>query len=96
MTDKDKEVSARNEKGSSPPGELPRNESADAAGPPSFSEGSFRDAKQKWIDYFEKNYMRALLEKHKGRLGRAARAAGMDRKTLYRLMRKHTGEEPEE
>ena len=74
----------------------PRHEAPESAGPPSFSEGSFREAKKKWIDYFERNYVRVLLEKHKGRLGRAARSAGMDRKTLYRLIRKHTGEEPEE
>lgn len=96
MTDDEKVIADQHVDESSPPGGRPGNEDADASVPPSFSEGSFKEAKKKWIDYFEENYLRALLDKHKGRLGRAARAAGMDRKTLYRLMRKHTGEEPDE
>jgi DNA-binding NtrC family response regulator len=50
---------------------------------------SFRSAKDRIIEAFEKEYLLDLLERHGGNVSRAARAADMDRKTLSRLMKKH-------
>ncbi len=41
------------------------------------------------IDRFERDYLTALLTHHGGNLAAAARRAGMDRKNLWALTRKH-------
>ena len=38
---------------------------------------------------FEKRYFEALLRKHDGKVARAAAAAGLDRRYLYRILRRH-------
>ena len=38
---------------------------------------------------FEREYIEALLKRHKGNLSAAARAAEIDRKHLRELLRKH-------
>jgi DNA-binding NtrC family response regulator len=38
---------------------------------------------------FERNYLLNLLAEHKGNVSRAALAAGRDRRTFQRLLRKH-------
>lgn len=50
---------------------------------------SFAAAKKKWIANFERQYLLRLLEQHRSNISQAARAARMDRKTLYRLLAKH-------
>ncbi|MDY7228354.1 sigma 54-interacting transcriptional regulator [Hyalangium rubrum] len=40
-------------------------------------------------DDFERRYLRALLEKHQGKVAQAATTAGVDRVHLYRLLRRH-------
>jgi DNA-binding NtrC family response regulator len=50
---------------------------------------SFREAKQGVVDAFEKSYLGLLLQRSGGNMTRAAAAAGMDRKNLYDLLKKH-------
>ncbi|MFH1469066.1 MAG: sigma 54-interacting transcriptional regulator [Pseudomonadota bacterium] len=57
--------------------------------PPDVSELPFKDAKDKIIDAFERQYLVDLLERHEGNISRAARAADMDRKSIARLLKKH-------
>ncbi len=45
--------------------------------------GTLREAKER----FERDYILAVLERHRGRVGEAARALGIQRPNLYRKMR---------
>ena len=49
----------------------------------------FKDAKDSLIEAFEKQYLVDLIERHDGNVSRAARTAGMDRKSITRLLKKH-------
>ncbi len=49
----------------------------------------FHDAKQEIIDRFEREYLSQLVARAEGNMSEAARQAGIDRTTLYRLMDKH-------
>jgi two-component system, NtrC family, response regulator GlrR len=49
----------------------------------------YADARTAALEAFEHDYVRALLERHEGRVADAARAAGVHRVHLYRLMRRH-------
>jgi transcriptional regulator of acetoin/glycerol metabolism len=49
----------------------------------------FHDAKQALIDRFEREYLAQLVTRAEGNMSEAARRAGIDRTTLYRLMDKH-------
>ncbi|HLL55608.1 MAG TPA: sigma 54-interacting transcriptional regulator [Myxococcaceae bacterium] len=49
----------------------------------------YADARRRAIDDFERRYVEALLERHKGKVSQAATEAGMDRVYLYRLLRRH-------
>ena len=46
----------------------------------------FHDAKQDVVDRFEREYLTDLLRRHAGNLSAAARAAGLERKFLYKLL----------
>ncbi|MCX5743016.1 MAG: sigma 54-interacting transcriptional regulator [Proteobacteria bacterium] len=50
---------------------------------------SFRDAKEKWNDAFERRYLTWLLKRSEGNISKAARTADMDRKYLHKLLRKY-------
>jgi DNA-binding NtrC family response regulator len=50
---------------------------------------TYEDARRRSLDYFEQQYLAGLLRLHKGKVAQAARAAGVDRVYLYRLMRRH-------
>jgi DNA-binding NtrC family response regulator len=56
----------------------------------------FKEAKERLIEGFERDYLKSLLERCEGRINRAAREAGIDRVYLRRLLKKHTleGREP--
>ncbi|MFO0699815.1 MAG: sigma-54 dependent transcriptional regulator [Nitrospira sp.] len=57
---------------------------------PSQSESSsFKQAKQQAVESFERNFLVDLLKRHDGHMGRAAREAGVDRKTIERMVKKH-------
>ncbi|MDX9723760.1 MAG: sigma 54-interacting transcriptional regulator, partial [Myxococcota bacterium] len=48
-----------------------------------------KESKELLIDAFEQRYLLRLFEKHQSNLSAAAREAGIDRRHLYRLMKKH-------
>ncbi|MSP56565.1 MAG: FHA domain-containing protein [Myxococcales bacterium] len=48
-----------------------------------------KDAKDQIIEAFEKQYLEDLIELHDGNVSKAARVAGMDRKSITRLLKKH-------
>lgn len=53
------------------------------------SRESFRDAKSKVIERFERAYINAALGRHAGNIAMAARAAQKHRRAFWALMRKH-------
>ncbi len=50
---------------------------------------SYADARQRAIGIFERQYLQALVEYHQDNVSQAARAAGIDRAYLHRLLRRH-------
>jgi DNA-binding NtrC family response regulator len=46
-------------------------------------------AKERWMGVLEASYLRRLLDRHAGNVSAAARAAGVDRKTFHRLLKKY-------
>lgn len=52
-------------------------------------EASFHVSKERCIENFEREYLVRLLDRHRGRVVRAAAAAGISRQTLHRLMVRH-------
>ena len=51
--------------------------------------GAFKDAKEKWVASFERDYIVRLLEKHQFNISHAARDAEIDRKYFRKLMKKY-------
>jgi len=49
----------------------------------------FHEAKEKAIEAFERAYLEALLTRHGGNISEAARHAGIDRKTIHRMLKKY-------
>jgi DNA-binding NtrC family response regulator len=58
-----------------------------------FSEIPFREAKDRAIQHFHREYIRRILEQYGGNISRAAEAAGIQRQYLHRLI-KEVGIEP--
>lgn len=50
---------------------------------------TFRQAKEKWSNEFERRYVSWLLKETGGNISSAARLAEMDRKYLHKLKKKH-------
>jgi transcriptional regulator with PAS, ATPase and Fis domain len=48
-----------------------------------------REAREAWLKPFERRYIEKLLEKHDHNITSAARAAGVDRITFYRILWRH-------
>lgn len=59
------------------------------AGEPGIAVESFRDAKARFVEEFERRYIAKLLLLYRGNISRAARAAQKDRRAFWELMRKH-------
>jgi DNA-binding NtrC family response regulator len=55
----------------------------------SFINMQFREAKQRVVNNFEKNYLKALLKKTQGVISRAAEMSGMDRSNFQKLLKKN-------
>jgi two-component system response regulator AtoC len=51
--------------------------------------GSFKHAKQQAVESFERNFLVELLKRNEGHMSNAAREAGVDRKTIERMVKKH-------
>jgi DNA-binding NtrC family response regulator len=49
----------------------------------------YKQARAQMIEAFEREYVRGLLDRHEGNVSKAARAAGIDRVYLHRLLRKY-------
>jgi transcriptional regulator of acetoin/glycerol metabolism len=47
------------------------------------------EAREAWLQAFAQEYLMDLLRRHGGNISQAARTAGVDRKTLHRLLAKH-------
>jgi two-component system, NtrC family, response regulator GlrR len=52
-------------------------------------DGLYKEARERWLDHFEREYFRRLLEHHDRNVSEAARAAGVDRTYVYRMIRRH-------
>jgi transcriptional regulator with PAS, ATPase and Fis domain len=50
---------------------------------------TLKEAKERWIGQLEAAYVTDLLKREGGNVSEAARKAGVDRKTLHRLLNKH-------
>jgi DNA-binding NtrC family response regulator len=50
---------------------------------------TLKEAKERWIGQLEATYVTDLLKREGGNVSEAARKAGVDRKTLHRLLNKH-------
>ena len=50
---------------------------------------SYSESKRRLLDAFERRYLEALLARHRGNVAQAARAAGMDRVYVYKLLQRH-------
>lgn len=50
---------------------------------------TLKESKQRWINQLEVTYVADLLKAENGNVSQAARKAGVDRKTLHRLLNKH-------
>ena len=50
---------------------------------------SFRDAKAKVVEQFERDYIRSLLLCHEGNISRASKSAGKNRRAFWELIRKY-------
>ena len=61
---------------------------------PSHGEGTskltLKEAKERWVGELESAYVAELLRREGGNVSQAARKAGVDRKTLHRLLNKHS------
>jgi DNA-binding NtrC family response regulator len=73
--------------------ETVRGEERSGSGPVSVdgaaSDATFKDAKERWVASFERDYIVNLLKKNKGNISHAAREADIDRKYFRKLMRKY-------
>jgi DNA-binding NtrC family response regulator len=71
---------------------VPMNPNAPAPAPPEelLGEGvTFKDAKERWVASFERDYILQLLRRNNGNISHAARAADIDRKYFRKLMKKY-------
>ncbi|MBW3629880.1 MAG: sigma-54 dependent transcriptional regulator, partial [Gemmatimonadetes bacterium] len=59
------------------------------AGIPVLADRPFHQAKAEAISQFERAYLRSLLGQHHGNISQAAREAGIDRKTIHRMLIKY-------
>jgi DNA-binding NtrC family response regulator len=48
-----------------------------------------KEAKESMVARFERDYLKGLLERHNLNISRVAREAGIDRRHVYRLMKKY-------
>lgn len=57
--------------------------------PAPLESASFKQAKQQAVEAFERNFLVDLLKRNDGHMSRAAREAGVDRKTIERMVKRH-------
>ncbi len=49
----------------------------------------YKQSKRMWLEVFEFAYITNLLNKHDGNVSHAAKAAGIDRKSIQRLLKRN-------
>jgi transcriptional regulator with GAF, ATPase, and Fis domain len=49
----------------------------------------FKDVRDAWLEHLEREYLAALMQAHERNVSAVARAAGLDRTYVHRLIRKH-------
>lgn len=49
----------------------------------------YKEGREQWLNYFEREYLGQLLLKHGGNVSAVAAAAGLDRSYVHELIRKH-------
>lgn len=54
----------------------------------------YMEARRLWLDDFQQRYVEAVLDAHDGNVSAAARAAGMDRRSIQRIIGRHTPDAP--
>lgn len=59
-----------------------------ASGPPVRSDLPYNEARRAWLDHFQQQYVAALLDEHDGNVSAAARASGMDRRSIQRILKR--------
>jgi DNA-binding NtrC family response regulator len=64
----------------------PLREPAGRNQPPLGTGQSLRVARERWLGWFERQYLEDLLARHDNNVSACARAAGVDRMHLYRLL----------
>lgn len=69
--------------------DAPAETAADTGLPAAIMNDAFHVAKDNVVAHFEKEYLTRLTTRAGGNMSKAARLAGIDRTTLYRLMEKH-------
>jgi transcriptional regulator with GAF, ATPase, and Fis domain len=75
---------------SSPPPRQSTPPRRDSAPPPASAiEGTFKDAKERWVASFERDYIASLLRKNGNNISHAARESDIDRKYFRKLMKKY-------
>ena len=62
---------------------------SDASTPPVDITFPFKEAKDRLVQAWEREYVAALVAKHEGNVSLAARSGGLDRVYLHRLLKKH-------
>jgi len=75
------------EMGEAPSGSVPRAAAATAGA--SELELPFKEAKERLIEVFERDYLKSLIERCEGNISRASREADINRVHLRKLLRKH-------
>ena len=68
---------------------VPAGESSMLGAPPVRIDLPYKAAKRAWLEHFETEYIVKLLETHDGNISQAARTAGIDRKSIQRLMKRN-------
>ena len=63
--------------------------SATSGMPPVPLDRAFKDIRDQWNDYLEREYLRGMLERHGRNITVIADAAGLDRTYIHRLIRRH-------
>ncbi|MEX2610557.1 MAG: sigma-54 dependent transcriptional regulator [Gemmatimonadota bacterium] len=71
------------------PAEIRGGDAADAAGTSTLHEQPYHEARGAVVASFERRYLAALLEETEGNVSEAARRAGIDRKTIHRMLDRH-------
>jgi len=67
----------------------PRPSTKSAPPPDAVTRLTLKEAKERWVSQLEAAYVSDLLKHEGGNVSQAARKAGVDRKTLHRLLSKH-------